>query len=162
MGACEEGHLMFVFCPNFSFFFSPCAAWLVESQFPDQGLNPRPRQWKRGVLHWTAREFPCTSFEFRMGHFLFWGLHIHFSLHLGLGHPGLFLASYLRSVILIHLNVSASFSRRLRINRQQMNAPIPGLAAPWSSPRGIVNLIFPGFVLVCFSYKDYLLLIWFF
>lgn len=40
-----------------------------------------------------------------------------------------------------------------------MNAPSPGLAALRNSPRGIVNLIFPGFLLVCFSYKDYLLLI---
>ena len=28
-------------------------------QFPDQGLNPGPLLWERGVLaHWTTREVP--------------------------------------------------------------------------------------------------------
>ena len=29
----------------FFFFFFGCAAWLVGSYFPDQGLSPRPLQW---------------------------------------------------------------------------------------------------------------------
>ena len=33
-----------------SFFIFGCAAQHVGSQFPDQGWNPRPLQWKRGVL----------------------------------------------------------------------------------------------------------------
>ena len=32
----------------FLFFFSGCVTRHVGSQFPDQGLNPRPLHWKRG------------------------------------------------------------------------------------------------------------------
>ena len=34
----------------FFFFFVCHTAWHVGSQFPDQGLNPRPLKWKHGVL----------------------------------------------------------------------------------------------------------------
>ena len=32
------------------FFFFHCTTWHVGSQFPDQGLNPWPLQWKHGVV----------------------------------------------------------------------------------------------------------------
>ena len=37
-----------------------CTTQHVGSQFPDEGLNLAPLQWKLGVLttHWTAREVP--------------------------------------------------------------------------------------------------------
>ena len=40
---------LFSFSSSF-FFFSDCATRLAGSQFPDQGLNPGPLQWKCRVL----------------------------------------------------------------------------------------------------------------
>ena len=42
----------------FVFQFFGHTLWCVESQFPDQGSNPRPLHQQRRVLTWTAREDP--------------------------------------------------------------------------------------------------------
>ena len=34
----------------FLFYFWPDPAWLARSQFPDQGLNPGPQEWKHKIL----------------------------------------------------------------------------------------------------------------
>ena len=37
-------------------FIFGCATWHVETQFPDQGLNSQPPQWKRSLNHWTTKD----------------------------------------------------------------------------------------------------------
>ena len=44
------------------FLFFGCFAQLAGPQFPDQGSNPGPRQWKCSPTHWITREFPCSTF----------------------------------------------------------------------------------------------------
>ena len=59
---CSNGIKVFYIHSNFFFFGR--AAWLAESYFPDQGSNPGPLQWKRGVLNTELpgnREFPIHS-----------------------------------------------------------------------------------------------------
>lgn len=47
-GRCSREHLPFSFL--FFLFWPRCAAWGGGSNFPDQGLNPQPRQWERRAL----------------------------------------------------------------------------------------------------------------
>ena len=42
--------------------------WLVRLQFPNQGSNPHPQQWKHRALT-TAREFPKYLFSFEVLNF---------------------------------------------------------------------------------------------
>ena len=43
------------------FFFFCCASWLVGSQFPNQGLDPSPWQWKRWDLTTGLSGNPITT-----------------------------------------------------------------------------------------------------
>ena len=38
-----------------SYWFFGHAIWLALSEFPYQGLNPAPSQWKHSPNHWTIR-----------------------------------------------------------------------------------------------------------
>ena len=45
---------------TFLFIFVGRSTWHVTSEFPDQGLNPCPLEWKCSLNHWPTRKAPPT------------------------------------------------------------------------------------------------------
>ena len=59
--SCEAAlHSKLLFIYLLTYLLNGRTVWHAGSLFPDQGSNPCPLHWKRGV-HWMAREVPIAS-----------------------------------------------------------------------------------------------------